>query len=289
MVSEKKTALITGANSGLGFAAAKKLAEAGMKTVLLCRNEEKGEDALRLIAKEFPDSLLDLMLCDLSSLNSVDDFINKFKAKYSKIDILINNAAILKMKPGITKDGIETMFQTNYISPVIIMNSLLDLLMKSNSGRIINITAPSDKYCLDFDDLQSLKNYKPLVAFMRTKMCLLIYSYEFSRIISDKKVTVNCTSGGADKASGRLIKTNLRNELPAFLNWILNLTAISPEKCADTIMFLATSEKLKGKTGCIFDGITERISVSYWKKNENVIKLLLKETAACLKKINVFL
>lgn len=148
-----KNCLITGASSGLGFAVSKKLAEMNAYTILLCRNREKGEKVVEEIKRELPNASLDLMICDLASMKSIRNFIGNFKDKYSKLDMLYNNAAAMKQKRTITEDGIEMMFQVNYLASFILMNSFLDLLKKGSTPYIINNGRPTYKIRLDMDDL----------------------------------------------------------------------------------------------------------------------------------------
>ena len=127
-----KNCLITGANTGLGLAVSKKIANMGANTIMLCRNKEKGENAILEIKKETPDASVELMICDLSSMKSIQSFIEEFKGKYSKLDLLYNNAAVMKQKRTVTEDGFEMMFQVNYLASFILMNSLLELLNTSS-------------------------------------------------------------------------------------------------------------------------------------------------------------
>jgi len=132
-----KNCLITGANNGLGLAVSKKIANMGANTILLCRNKEKGENAVHEIKKEIPNASVKLMISDLSSMKSIQNFIEEFKGKYSKLDILYNNAAVMKQKRTVTEDGFEMMFQVNYLASFILMNSFLELLKNGSSPYII--------------------------------------------------------------------------------------------------------------------------------------------------------
>ncbi|UCE41743.1 MAG: SDR family NAD(P)-dependent oxidoreductase, partial [Candidatus Aminicenantes bacterium] len=111
MTLSGKICLITGANTGLGLAVSKKFTNMSANTIMLCRNKEKGENAIHEIKKETPNASVELMICDLSSMTSIQSFIEEFKGKYSKLDILYNNAAVMKQKRTITEDGFEMMFQ----------------------------------------------------------------------------------------------------------------------------------------------------------------------------------
>ena len=125
MTFSGKNCLITGANSGLGFAVSKRFANMGANTIMLCRSKEQGENAVLEIRRETPNASVDLMICDLASMKSLQSFIEDFKAKYSQLDALFNNAAVMKRKRTVTEDGFEMMFQVNYLAPFILMNSFL--------------------------------------------------------------------------------------------------------------------------------------------------------------------
>ena len=158
---EEKTCLITGANSGLGFAVSKRFAKLGANTILLCRSKEKGENAVLKIKKETPSASVELMICDLSSMKSIQSFIKDFQTEYSKLDILYNNAAVMKQKRTVTEDGFEMMFQVNYLSSFILMNSFHGLIENSSSPYVINNGILSESQRLtgrSFTRPNSLKN-----------------------------------------------------------------------------------------------------------------------------------
>ena len=167
MTLSGKNCLITGANTGLGLAVSKKIANMGANTIMLCRNKEKGDSAVLEVQEEIPNASVELMICDLSSMKSIQNFIKGFKGKHSKLDILYNNAAVMKQKRTVTGDGFEMMFQVNYLAPFILMNSFLELLKNSASPYIINNGRPADKLRLDMDDLQFSKKYSMYNSFLK--------------------------------------------------------------------------------------------------------------------------
>ncbi|EPY2278983.1 SDR family NAD(P)-dependent oxidoreductase [Clostridium sporogenes] len=258
-----KTCLITGANSGLGFAVTKQFAKLGANVVMVCRDVQKGKNALEEVKKVVPDANLDLMICDLASITSIREFIQKFKAKYQSLDVLYNNAAVLRQHRTVTDDGYEMMFQTNFLAPVLLMTSLKDLLRNSSNAQIINIAVPPEKLRIDFEDLQFLKKYKPYDDFMRTKLYLLLYSLELSKRLADTKIIVNSINPG-------LFKSGLRRESPWFLGKIMDLFALSADKAAENIIFHASSDEIQTKSGKVFDGKQEKILTSYW--NDSIIR-----------------
>lgn len=240
-----KNCLVTGASSGLGLEVSKKLARLRANVIMLCRDKTRGEKAIFEIKDIVPEASVEIMLCDLSSIKSIEKFLSAFKEKYSHLDILFNNAAVMKKNFTLTKDGFETMFQTNYLAPFIITNSLLSLLQKSSSAKIINVAVPSKKLRLDFDDLQNKNNYKPLDAFFQTKLCLLIFSLEFARRIGETGIKVVSTVPGA-------FKSNLGRETNKFVRYIMNLIAADVDKAADYIFAIIVSSNSKLKNSSIY-------------------------------------
>ena len=136
------------------------------------------------------------MICDLSSLKSIYRFIEDFKSRYTTLDLLYNNAALMKRKRTITEDGFETMFQVNYLAPFILMNALHELVEKSTLHLILNNGRPADDLRLDFDDLQFAKHYSMYNSFFKTKLCLLFASLEMSRRHAYASLTVTMADPG---------------------------------------------------------------------------------------------
>src|SRR5437879_12063585 len=135
-----KVVMITGANSGIGKAATLALAKMGATIVMVARNAEKGEAARSEIIRESQNSSVDLLLADLSSLESVRQLAAKFQEKYSKLHVLINNAGLFNQRRHVTTDGYENTFATNYLAPFLLTNIKLDLLKASAASRIINVS-----------------------------------------------------------------------------------------------------------------------------------------------------
>jgi len=253
----KKTCLITGANTGLGFAVAKLFATQGAETILVCRNKKKGENTILEIKREIPNALVNLMICDLSSMESMQNFIEEFKGKYSKLDILYNNAAVMKQKRTVTEDGFEMMFQVNYLASFILMNSFLELLKNGSSPYIINNGRPSDKLRLDMDDLQFLKNYNMYNSFFKTKLCLLFASLEISRSNKSNGITVTMIDPGP-------FKSDLVRDVP-LMGWVKNLFSSSVDKAAENILYHIISNKAEDKNGKVFKEKQEKPLIEYWQ------------------------
>ncbi|UCH13882.1 MAG: SDR family NAD(P)-dependent oxidoreductase [Bacteroidales bacterium] len=274
MTLSEKTCLVTGANTGLGFAVSKKLAEQGAHTVLVCRNKEKGDSAILEIKRDIPDASVELMICDLSSMKSIQSFIEEFKAKYSKLDILYNNAAVMKQKRTVTEDGFEMMFQVNYLASFILMNSFIELLKNGSSPYIINNGRPADKYRLDMDDLQFMRQYHMYNSFFKTKLCLLFASLELSRRPERDGVTVTMIDPGP-------FKSDLVRDVP-LAGWVKNLFSSPVDKAADNILYHVASGEAEDKNGKVFREKQEKPLTEYWK-DTNISKQVWTVTETLIK------
>jgi NAD(P)-dependent dehydrogenase (short-subunit alcohol dehydrogenase family) len=264
-LSGKKT-LITGASSGLGLATTRKFAEFGAHVIMVCRNEDKARIAAKSIKQIFTDAKLSLIICDLSSFSSTNNFINSIRKKYDRLDVLINNAAIMKQKRTLTKDGFETMFQVNFLSSVLLMNRLTPLLAKSSCGQIINITLPSSKLQLDFNNMQSEKRFESLDAFFKTKLALLLYSLYVAGNPAFERIKVTCAVPNT-----KPFKSDLVREAPFFAKLFKNLISIPVEKVVENMAYLV-EHGIKDRTrGEIFEGKTIINPTSYWQ-NEKIRK-----------------
>jgi NAD(P)-dependent dehydrogenase (short-subunit alcohol dehydrogenase family) len=252
-----KNCLITGANSGLGFALAKRFAALGADTIIVCRNKDKGDKAILEIKKETPDASVKLMICDLSSMKSIQGFIKDFKENYSKLDILYNNAAVMKRKRTLTEDGIEMMFQVNFLAPLVLMSSFLDLLKKSSTPYIINNGRPADKLRLNMDDLQFSKNYNMYNCFFKTKLCLLFSTFELARRPESHGITVTMIDPGP-------FKSDLVRDMP-LVGFFKNLFSAPVEKAAENILYHITSDNAEAKNGKVFKEKDEKPITEYWK------------------------
>ena len=252
-----KNCLITGANSGLGFALAKRFAALGAETIMVCRNQEKGEQSVLDIKRETPSASINLLICDLSSLNSIQGLIEDVKEKYSKLDILYNNAAVMKQHRTLTEDGFEMMFQVNFIASFVLMNSFLELLKKSTTPFIINNGRPADKLRLDMDDLQFSMKYSMYNCFFKTKLYLLFSTLELARRPESDGITVSMIDPGP-------FKSDLVKDMPV-AGFFKNLFSASVGKAAENILYHLNTDKPEEKNGKVFKEKEEKSLTEYWK------------------------
>jgi len=197
------------------------------------------------------------MICDLVSLESIQQFIEQYKAQHSKLDILFNNAAVMKRMRTVTKDGFEMMFQVNYLAPFIVMNALTDMLKNASHPQVINNTLPSYKLRLNMNDLQFSKNYSMYRSFFQTKLYLLFATLEFARKHAIDGITTVMAVPGS-------FRSNLVREMP-LIGWVKNLFSIPVTHAAENILYVITLDTAKDKNGKAYKAKQEWPLSEYWK------------------------
>jgi NAD(P)-dependent dehydrogenase (short-subunit alcohol dehydrogenase family) len=177
-----KTFLITGANSGLGLGTTKALVKKGALVVMAVRNLDKGTKVINEILQETPNAKLDILQVDLSDLNSVKEFAEKFRSKYDKLDVLINNAGIMMpVKRSETKQGFEGQFGTNHLGHFVLTSELFDLIEKTPNSRIVTLTSLAAKMKagdIYWNDLQFKKSYDKMNSYSQSKLANMMFGLE---------------------------------------------------------------------------------------------------------------
>lgn len=180
-----KTAIITGANSGLGFEVAKGLAEKGATVIMACRSAPKAAKALADLRSDVSNAKVEVMELDLASLASVRKFADDCKAKYNSLDILCNNAGIMAIPRRTTADGFEMQFGTNHLGHFALTGALIDLVKATPGARVACVSSglhTSGK--INFDDLMGEKSYDKWAAYSQSKLANLLFAYELQRKFS---------------------------------------------------------------------------------------------------------
>jgi len=242
-----KICLITGATSGIGKATAIELARRGAHVVYTARNLEKARIVKEEIISKTQNSNIEFFACELSSFGSIKTFVDNFKSKYSRLDVLINNAGLWEAQRKLSKDGIELTFAVNYLAPFLLTNLLLDLLVKSAPSRIINVSSELHrKGTIDFDDLESKKRYNGMKAYYNSKLAIILFTKELARRLQGSGVSANIAHPG-------LVKTDIYRSLPYLVKqFIFLFGAITPEEGAITSVYLAASEEVSNISGEYF-------------------------------------
>jgi NAD(P)-dependent dehydrogenase (short-subunit alcohol dehydrogenase family) len=177
-----KTALITGANTGLGFELARTLAGHGAHVVVAGRSRDKVDVAIETLATEMPEASLEAGLVDLNSLASVKKFAQGFAARHQQLDILINNAGVMVPPAGRTADGFETQFGVNFVAHFALTGHLFNLLGAAPAGRVVTMSSIAHRGAvLDFDNFRLEKPYDTWREYGQSKLADLIFALEFDR------------------------------------------------------------------------------------------------------------
>ena len=279
MTVSGKICIVTGSNSGIGKETALALAEKGATVVMVVRNQEKGEKALTEIIEKTGNKSVSLMLCDMSSMASIRNFVREFKKKYSRLDVLVNNAGGEFSKRKVTPEGFERTFAVDYLAPFLLTHELLDLLKASAPSRIINVSSGlAKKGKVNFDDLQSVKNYKGMQVYSNAKLMLMMFTYELSRRLVGSGVTANVLMPG-------FVATNLGKNSGSLRSSIMfkmvRPMQINAKKGAETSVYLASSDEVKDVTGKCFEKKKE-IATCPASYDESLQKRLWNETTTLL-------
>ncbi|NVM56274.1 MAG: SDR family oxidoreductase [Candidatus Helarchaeota archaeon] len=244
-----KICIVTGANAGIGKATAMELAKMGATVVMVCRSPERGGAALADIKQKSGNDSVDLMIADLSSMNSIRQFAADFKAKYKKLHVLINNAGVHLAEHILTVDGYECTFATNHLGYFLLTNLLLDVIKASAPARIINVSSEAHGLSkIYFDDLQLEKNFDGFRAYTQSKLANIMFTYELARRIEGTGVTVNCLHPGMVLTNMGRNSEDVRRVMQEAGDSIL-----TPEEGAATSIYLATSPEVENVTGKYFD------------------------------------
>lgn len=250
-----KTVLITGANQGIGRAAAAELGKRGAKLVLVCRNADKGRDAIAEIERQGAREV-ELLVGDLSAQADIRRIAAEFKAKHARLDVLLNNAGVIVTSRRTTVDGIEETFAINHLGYFLLTNLLLDVLKASAPSRIVSVSSEAHRRGrMHWDDLEfKAGGYTAWAAYGQSKLANILFTRALSRKLEGSRVTANTLHPGV-VASGF---GSTYGGLASVLAKIASPFLTTPEKGARTSVFLASSPEVEGVTGRYFDHCKER-------------------------------
>jgi NAD(P)-dependent dehydrogenase (short-subunit alcohol dehydrogenase family) len=245
-----KICLVTGATSGIGFAAALRLAQAGNLVVLGCRDVQRGREAADEIRERAPGAMLDVLELDLSSLASVRSSAEAFQKKHERLDVLVNNAGVWARERKVTTDGFELTLQVNHIGHFLLTRLLLDLLEKSIPSRIVNVSSGIHYGGqMAWEDLQLEHGFDGRRAYSQSKLANVLFTRELAKRLP-KGVTANAVHPG-------VIATGLWRDMPWPVRAMAKAVMASAETGAEPLVMLAADPKLEGVTGRYFDKLEE--------------------------------
>ncbi|MFV8166786.1 SDR family NAD(P)-dependent oxidoreductase [Mycobacterium sp. 134] len=212
-----RTAIVTGANTGLGLETAKALAAKGAHVVLAVRNLEKGEAAVEWISRSVPNADLGLQRLDLGSLKSVREAADEIRAEHDTIDLLINNAGVMTPPKETTEDGFELQFGTNHLGHFALTGLLLDRLLPVAGSRVVTVSSIGHRFSrgIRFDDLQWERSYNRLQAYGQSKLANLLFTYELQRrLIGQNTTALAAHPGGSDTELARHLPRAAQRAVP---------------------------------------------------------------------------
>lgn len=259
----------------------------GATVIMVCRDRARGEEAQREIKMKSDNDAVDLLLADLSSQKSIRQLADTFRQHYTHLHVLINNAGAGFTQRRESVDGLEMTFAVNYLAPFLLTNLLLDVLKNSTPARIINVDSENHRFVrFDIHDLQLQHQYGFLRAYGRSKLALLLFTYELARRLQGTGITVNALEPGptatnfGQKDAGPVARTLLR---------FISSRFGSPDKGAQTSLYLASSPEVEMITGKYFvKGVPRKSAArSYdellqhqlWEESARLVKLPAKMLA----------
>tara|TARA_Y100001972_G_scaffold127014_1_gene182485 strand:- start:3280 stop:4191 length:912 start_codon:yes stop_codon:yes gene_type:complete len=241
-----KLAIVTGANTGLGYETALSLAKKDFEVVLACRNMIKAEKAKTSIKAVYPDARLKCLEIDLSKQSTVRTFVKQFFLHYKQLDLLVNNAGIMMTPYEITEDGFEGQLAANYLGHFTLTALLLETLEKTQGSRVVMVSSLSHRRShIRFDDLHFKKGYKEFAAYAQSKLACLMFAYQL-----DKKLRSKGYQTKALAAHPGVTLTELIDHFSLFVKFLARIISpllfSSTEKAALPLLRAALDPKAKG-------------------------------------------
>ncbi|XP_027530580.1 dehydrogenase/reductase SDR family member on chromosome X isoform X1 [Neopelma chrysocephalum] len=249
-----KVAIVTGGAKGIGYQTVKHLARLGMHVVIAGNSESEGQKAVRKIKEETLTGKVEFLYCDLASMKSIRQFVQRFRAKNCPLHVLVNNAGVMLVPERKTEDGFEEHFGLNYLGHFLLTNLLLDMLKQSgthsHNARIITVSSATHYVGkLHLNDLQSRCSYSPHGAYAQSKLALVLFTYRLQHLLTanGSHVTANVVDPGV-----------VNTELYKHVFWVVKvvkwmtawLCFKTPEEGASTTIYAAVSPEMEGAGGC---------------------------------------
>lgn len=289
MNQDGRVFIVTGANTGLGYETALELARMGAKVVMACRNMTKAKAALNSIKQAVPSADLEVLEIDLSSLKSVRKFAEAYRAKYDRLDVLINNAGVMTPPYTQTEDGFELQMGANYLGHFLLTGLLLDIILKTPDSRIVTLSSLIHRNgTINFDDLHFELSYDRMEAYAQSKLACLMFTFELQRRLerSGHHKTISVASHPG------IAMTELARNMPKFQFYLLKYTVApfithSANAGAQPTVLAATGDaaggdyfgptgfqEMKGKAGkASYSELStdEQIAQQLWEVSEKLV------------------
>lgn len=247
---KNKVCLITGANSGIGYVSTLEIAKRGATIAMVCRDAQRAEKARQEIVKQTNNDKIEIFLCEFGEQSQIHSLANNLKARYERIDVLLNNAGLIGNDREVTAEGLERTFAVNHLGYFMLTNLLKEPLLKSPEGRIINVSSEMHRLSkLNLADLQLEKGYTSIKAYALSKLCNILFTRELAKRLKGTDLVTNCLHPGA-------VATNFANSANGFLKFLFKFSKpmfLSPEQGARTMLYLATEDEAAQYNGAYFD------------------------------------
>ncbi|MEJ8662259.1 MULTISPECIES: oxidoreductase [Streptomyces] len=244
-----KVAVVTGANSGLGLITARELARHGAQVVLAVRDTDAGQRAVTTIRKAVPEAKVQVRKLDLASLSSVGACAKTLTKQFPAIDLLINNAGVVRLGPPLTTaDGFELHIGTNMLGHFALTGLLLDALSRADAPRVVSLSSVTHKDVhLDFEDLMSHQDYDASRAYRRSKLATTVFGLELDRRLraADSPVASVIAHPGLSNTNLTPRAWEGRGKLGHLVAQGFLLITQSPEKGALPQLFAATNPSVR--------------------------------------------
>ncbi len=288
---DKKICIITGANSGIGYAATLQILKKGYHVIMACRSEKRGSEALKSIEVMDSTFSVELMLVDMGLQKSIRDFAAALIEKYKKIDVLIHNAAIFNITQKTQEksiEGIEILWAVNHLGPVLLTELLLDNLKASDNGRVLTVSSqgllamPTLKIDLEDPEYDS-KKFSVTKAYYQSKRAQVMYTYWLADRLKETNVTVNSI-----RVSAVQIDISRHPDLSAFTKWVYSIKSkmsLTTEEMAETYTYLATSPKMNKITGKYFNEKQLEVQSNKYTYGRENIEAIISLTKKYIKEL----
>ncbi len=245
-----KTVLITGGTGGIGRAAAVGLAAMGARVGITGRDRVRAEAAAAAIARDSGNPAIDIFVADLSSQAEVRRLAAEVLAAYPRLDVLLNNVGGFWAHRHVTTDGLERTFALNHLAPFLLTNLLLDRLTAGAPARIVTVSSGAQAMGrIDFDDLMGEGSYSGQRAYNQSKLANVMFTYELARRLEGTGVTATALHPGVTNTA-----FSAEDPARAFVPLVAIMRPFmrSPERGADTAVYLASSPEVEGVSGVYF-------------------------------------
>lgn len=244
-----RVAVVSGANSGLGYETARLLAAQEATVVMACRDLDKANDAAKAITAALPAASLEVCELDLADLGSIRRFVAELAGRHREIDLLVNNAGLMAIPRRETADGFELQFGTNYLGHFALTGLLLPQLLAAERARVVSLSSLAHVAGrITFDDLQGARRYGRVKAYCQSKLAVLLFAYELQRRSAEaatRLLSVACHPGYC-RTNLFAVGPQMRGHRPRTTALLLALFAQDADRGAETVVFAATAPGVRG-------------------------------------------